>query len=237
MTLGAEPKKVAILGVLVVVGAVGLYMNFSGDSSPAPAAPAPRSVAAPAELATAKSTSAPRSRTAAGRGAVSEFRIRQGSARPEDKVDPASIDPELRLDLLAKVQAIQPVVAGRNLFQYGAAPPPDTPMPKVPTGVQKIPINQAPQSPPPTVTQNNPPPVSGPPPAAPINLKYYAYVVRKEDGRKVAYLMDGDEILGPVQENQTLKQRYRVVRITLTTIEVEDTQSKSTQTLKIQETT
>ena len=51
MKTGAEPKKIAILGVLLLVGAVTLYFNmFSGDSSaPAPAvAPAAASALAAA---------------------------------------------------------------------------------------------------------------------------------------------------------------------------------------------
>ncbi len=44
MNLGAEPKKVAILAGLVVVGLGVYYLNSSGDSTPAPAS---RAIAPP----------------------------------------------------------------------------------------------------------------------------------------------------------------------------------------------
>jgi hypothetical protein len=59
--------------------------------------------------------------------------------------------------------------------------------------------------------------------------------VSKTDGHKEAFLLDGEDIIF-AQENQTVKQRYRIVRIALTSITIEDTQSKSTQTLNLQDT-
>lgn len=232
MTLGAEPKKVIILVAIVVAG-IALKFYTSDDAAPAPARSAVTSTTASA-IAPAFPTAATGTRPrVSGRGAATEFRLRQGSARPEDRPDPATIDPELRVDLLAKMQAIEPVAAGRNLFQFGAAPAPDKPLPGVPTGVPKIPVNQPPARPvPPPVMTGNVPPGVAHPPAAPINLRYYAYVVMKSSGRKIAYLLDGDDIVA-AEENQLVKQRYRIVRIALSTIEIEDTQSKSTQTLRI----
>ncbi len=236
MTLGAEPKKVAILAVLVVIVLVALYMNSGSDSetpSPAPRAAAGPGAAGPTTAQAEKSTNA-RVR-GGGRALASEFRPRLGSARPEDRVDQASIDPALRLDLLAKVQAIEPVAAGRNLFQFGAAPV-TTPIPPVPSNVPKIPVNQPPPQPvvppQPAVTNNTPPP---PPPPAPLTLKYFGYKLSKASGQKEAYLTDGEDILR-VEENQTLKQHYRVVKIALTSITIEDTQTRTTQTLTLQET-
>jgi hypothetical protein len=81
------------------------------------------------------------------------------------------------------------------------------------------------------ITPAGPPP---PPPPAPINLKYYGYAISKLDGHKQAFLLDGEDIM-LVTENQTVKQRYRIVRIALTSIDIEDTQSKNTQTLKLQD--
>jgi hypothetical protein len=163
-----------------------------------------------------------------------EFRPRVIGTRPDDRPDPASINPELHLDILAKVQAVPPIEAGRNLFQFGAAPPPPGPMPTVPKGVPPIPINNHPAPPvtaPAVVSANTQPPT---PTAPPINLKYYGYQVSKTDGHKVAFLLDGEDVV-IVRENETVKQRYRIVRIALNSIEIEDTQFKSTQTLKLQD--
>src|SRR4051794_4849100 len=120
MNLGAEPKKVALLGILVV-GIVGIYIyNSSGDSAPSPT-PAPRiavNTAPGSPTVAAKQTKAP------ARNERGEFRPVLPGSKPGDK-SPESIDPQLRLDLLAKVEAVQPLEGGRNLFQFGVAPAPD----------------------------------------------------------------------------------------------------------------
>ena len=226
MNLGAEPKKVAILIVLVVVALGALYMNSSGNSS-STATPAPRVQATAAPAAT-KTNPAAGARTPA-RSANSEFRPRVMGGRPDDQPDPASIDPELRLDLLAKIQAVPPIEAGRNLFQFGAAPAPDKSMPAVPQNVPKIPITTP--TPQPTAAINTPP---APPPVQPIDLKYYGYKVSKATGQKMAFLLDGDLPI-IAAENETVKKRYRIVKIALTSIDIEDTQAKNTQTLKLQD--
>jgi hypothetical protein len=59
--------------------------------------------------------------------------------------------------------------------------------------------------------------------------------VSKADGQKAAFLLDGDDIM-VVRENETVKQRYKIVRIALNSIVIEDTQAKSTQTLALQDT-
>ncbi len=225
MNLGAEPKKVAALGGIVVLGIILYFWNQDGDSTPARTG-TPRT--APAAVAQTKSTAPPRTR--AGRASGGDFKPRLGAARPEDRVDPATIDPELRLDLLAKVQAEEPAAAGRNLFQFGAAPA--AVLPPLPKNVQKIAVNPQPiVQPPPTVTTNQTPP---PPQAPPINMKYYGYKIRKSDGQTEAFLLDGEEILVAF-ENQTIKQRYRIVKIAQKSITIEDTQFRSTQTLQLQD--
>jgi hypothetical protein len=220
MNVGAEPKKVAILAGIVVLGLAYYFYNSSNDVTITVPRTAP--VTGPRTAAGASGRATQRS----ARVLNSEFRPRVMGSRPDDKVDPASINPELHLDLLAKVESIQPAEAGRNLFQFGQAPPPK-PVAPVPSNVPKIPVNQGP--PPSAVTHNVP---TGPPPPPPIDLKYYGYVVSKADGLKRAFLLDGDNIL-MVSENQTVKQRYRIVKIALGTIEIEDTQAKNTQTLRL----
>jgi hypothetical protein len=229
---GAEPKKIAILGVLLLVGAVTLYFNmFSGDSSaPAPAV-APAAAPAPLPQAYIPSPARPAERrrnTEATAGG--EFKPRLGPANPEDKPDPASIDPTLRLDLLAKVLQVEPDAVLRNIFQYGVATlPPSAVKPiELPKNPPKIVLNQ------PTV----PPPPPGPPPppqAPPITFKYYGYKVSKANGRKLAFLLDGDDILIAGENDSVKAGRYRVVTIGVTSITIEDTQFKKTQTLPLTE--
>jgi hypothetical protein len=229
LNLGAEPRKVAWLAGILVAG-VGLvyYENFTSSDSARVTPPTARAAApAPALVHAAKATSDRRRVT--NQGLIDDWKPRQGPKNPEDRPDPATIDPTLRLDLLAKVQAVEPAAAGRNLFVFGAAPPPPTaPVPSLPKNVGKIAVNQPP--PPPPVPQGPPPP----PTAPPMTFKYYGYKISTSDGHKAAFLLDGDDIL-VAGENDTIKRRYRVVKIGVNSITIEDTQFKSTQTLQLQE--
>ena len=228
MKLGADRKKIVVLEVLFALMPLAYwYANSSDDSAPVSAVRLPPAAAAQAVHPNAPS--AKRRRTA-NRAALGELKVKLGSTNPEDRPDPATIDPTLRLDLLAKVQNVEAGSPGRNLFQFGTAPPPPAPKIEVPKNVPGIAINKPPVNPMPAG------PVGPPPaPAAPqMTFKYYGYQVSKSDGHKAAFLLDGEDIL-IAGENDTVKRRYRVVKIGLGSIVIEDTQFKSTQTLPLQE--
>jgi hypothetical protein len=239
VTLGAQPKKVAVLGVLLAVAAVAFYMNvLAGDSeSPAPVSRQRAPVVAdPVNKSPQPAASRVNARRA-GRGSANtsgEIKFIQGTERPEDRPDPATIDPTLRLDLLAKVQNVELEASMRNIFQYGAAPPPPSAKPIVLPNVKPIPVAAArgPVTPPP------PPPPPGPPPAPtapPITMKYYGYQISKVDGTKKAFLLDGDDVIIAGENDAVKRGRYKVVAIGLTSITIEDTQFKSNQTVRIQD--
>jgi hypothetical protein len=233
MKTGAEPKKVVILAALLLVGGIVLYFNvFAGDSNSKPAsvrvAPvvAVPVISSPAPSAPGRSE---RRRTSKNSVNPDEFKFRQGTAPGEDKPDPATIDPTLRLDILAKLQQVEAPLSMRNIFQYGAAPPPPVAPVVMPTGTKKIEV------------RDHPPPVTPPPPSAPvaptappITFKYYGYKVSKSDGRKEAFLLDGEDIFIAGENDSVKLGRYKVVRIGVNSITIEDTQFKSTQTLQLQ---
>jgi hypothetical protein len=137
-------------------------------------------------------------------------------------VDPASIDPTLRLDLLAKVQNVTLQGGERNIFQFGSAPMPKTPEPKIiPTpATAPAPVNAKPVE-----------PVKPPPP--PIPLRFYGYSQAKP-GEKRAFFLDGEDIV-VATEGELVRRRYKVVRIGINSVVMEDTQSSSQQTLPLQE--
>ncbi|HKD08202.1 MAG TPA: hypothetical protein VKB79_20040 [Bryobacteraceae bacterium] len=230
MNLGGEPKKVAWLAGIVVAGAgIIYYANFASSDSGAVTVPTATRTAAPTPAAGHTAKVLTDRRRVTNQGLIDDWKPRQGPKNPEDRPDPATIDPAIRLDLLAKVQAVEPAAAGRNLFVFGAAPPPPTaPVPALPKNVSKIAVNQPPPAP---AVPAGPPP---PPPPPPITLKYYGYKISATDGHKAAFLLDGDDIL-VAGENDTIKRRYRVVKIGVNSITIEDTQFKNTQTLQLQE--
>ncbi len=237
MKLGAEPKKIALLGALLLGVAVIVYFNyFSGDSSaPPPPRPAVQVAATPASPPPARTPESAISRDDRRRAkqnlSAGEFTFRQGTEPGEDKPDPSTIDPTLRLDLLAKLQQVEAPASMRNIFQYGAAPPPPSEKPlELPKGTQKIAINGKPASPQP----GGPPPPPAAPRAPPMTFKYYGYKVSKSDGRKQAFLLDGEDIIIAGENDAVKAGRYKVVRIGVNSITIEDTQFKSEQTLQLQ---
>lgn len=230
MTFGAEPKKMVALGGLVVLMlGVFYYEFFAGDSEPQPVT---RTAAvAPPPVIRGKTQQAAEHRQAeGGRASAGDWKPRLGPKNPEDRPDPATINPTLSLSLLAKVQSVEAGPPGRNLFAFGSAPPPPSKivLPHVPT----IAVNHPPATAPPMQeTPIGPPP---PPVAPPMTFKYYGDKVSRSDGHKAAFLLDGEDIL-IVGENDTFKRRYKVIKIGVTSITIEDTQFKSTQTLQLQE--
>jgi hypothetical protein len=170
-----------------------------------------------------------RSAPARVRGNNTEFRPSLKPRTGENRIDPTSIDPTLRFDLLAKVQAVDPHGGNRNLFQFGAPPPPPAPKepePKIiPSAVAAGRANPG---------EIKPAAPAGPPPPPPIPLKYYGYSTQKGEIRKRAFFLDGEEIL-VAGEGDTVKRRYRVVRIGINSVVMEDTEHKSQQTLPLTE--
>ncbi len=230
MNLGADPKKIAWLsGILVIGGGIIYYADFSSSDSsgPAPAASTSAPVAAP--VSSRSPVRQADRRRVTNQGLIQDWKPRLGPKNPEDRPDPATIDPTLHLDLLAKVQAVEAAPAGRNIFVFGAAPPPPAAVMPVMPKVGQIAVNHP--APPPPVMNPGPPPA---PVAPPMTFKYYGYKISKTDGHKAAFLLDGDDIL-IAGENDTVKRRYKVVRIGINSITIEDTQFKSTQTLQLQE--
>lgn len=251
MKLGAEPRKVVILAVLLLVAAVSAWLNFSGDatsppehSQPAvrPNSQKPANAANTGPAGTSTSTastastaaSAPRgglvraSRSAGADQRLGDFRPVFKSERRGESLDPTKVNPALRTDLLAKLQEVQITGPARNLFQFGQAPPP--PRPPEPKIIPK-PVAAAG----PLDQDGNPipaTPVKAPPP--PIPLRYYGFVDPRQPGDKRAFFMEGEEIR-IAAEGELIKQRYRVMQIGPKSALVEDTQFDNQQTLAIQQ--
>ena len=228
----AEKKKIVLLAVLGAIAAVVLYINFfSGDSGTSAGL---RPAARPA-VSTAPATASDTARRDPGRTATGgDFKPRQGPARPEDRVDPATIDPTLRLDLLAKIQAVEPEQALRNIFQYGAAPPPAPKTVALPANTPRIAVNNTPV-PPPNQARPNGPVIPQTPQAPAMTFKYYGFKLSKATGRREAFLLDGDDIIIAAENDSVKGGRYRILRISPTTITIEDTQFRTNQTLALQE--
>ncbi len=222
MKVGAEPRKLAVLAVLLVVLAYVAYTNLLSPERAAPAARgAPQPV--PARVQNPPGREAPET-AAAARPVLGEFRPSLKPDRRERRLDPAAIDPTLRLDLLARVQAVNPSGGARNLFQFG--PPP---APKAPPEPKIIP---KPSSPPPDGSGEKPPEPPKPPPP-PIPLKFFGYASPARAAQKQAFFLDGEDII-VAGEGEIIKKRYKVVRIGVNSAVVEDLEHKHQQTLALE---
>ncbi|MDX2269000.1 MAG: hypothetical protein NW208_12895 [Bryobacter sp.] len=231
MKWDTNPRQLAFLAVLGVVLVYVVYDNYIATPNYGGGSTSPKTTAAPASP-TAPNAAAVKRPTVNRR--AQEFRPRVGPERPEDRPDPMSVDPTLRLELLARLQN-QKVAGGfRSLFDFSNDPPPEAANPDAPKQVAA----RKPPPPPAFIGPMEKPPDPPPPPpppkpvAPPIPLKYYGYVSSPGASGRKAFFLDGDDILS-AEAGETLKQRYKVIRINLTSVLMEDTQFSQQQTLPI----
>lgn len=225
--LGAEPKKVAI--VVVLFAAAG-YFYISSRTSGESGAPPRSTLSTPASTAPGP---------AAGQRAVlrpvsrSGVRVTQGgvgknpreyrpSMKPPKGVEPSSIDPTLHLSSLARLQDVKLEGGTRSLFEISSAPPVELVKGKEPEKIKPAarfvgPMPEMPKPEPPT------------PRAPAIPLKFYGFVNPARPDVKRAFFLDVDEII-VAGEGDTIKKRYKIVRIGINSAEVEDTQFKGDNT-------
>jgi hypothetical protein len=224
--IGAEDKKK--LGALVGFGALAVYLVYSNFFA-GPSVPATVAGPAPVGERRTPAAGAPERAASASRAPVrqrsEEWHPVVHAKRPEDRIDPATVDPTLRLDLLAKLEAVPAAGSGRNLFGMSAEPPklPDHKEPIVQVAAKRT------MGPPPIPPPPGPP---GPPPLPPITFKYYGIATVRADGTQTAFFMEGEDILIK-SVGDTVAGSYKLVRIGQNSAVVEDTQSKRTQTVPL----
>ena len=190
MKLGLENKKKAMWAAILGVVAVGVFAYevipfFTESSSPTSSAQA----AAP----TLTHTPAPRP---AGKAAL------KLGKRP--KVD--SLDPTLRLDLLASSERTQYEGNGRNIF-VSQAEDVRIPTPVAPGHTDEPQVQE--QWHPPTI-----------PAAPPIPLKFYGFASSPGEPKKI-FLKLGEDVF-VAGEGEIVDRRYKVVRISNTSVEIQD---------------
>jgi hypothetical protein len=215
--LGADPKKIVILAVLFLAA---VYFYFSNRNSEGPVSLSSGRI--PVAASSSSKAAAP------GSIARSTYRIVQQSSsasrefRPSLKpknIDTANIDPTLRLDLLAKVKTVGVEAGTRSLFEIAAAPPEEIKAGKEPAKIEiarRVVGPVMPKAP-------EPPPE---PKAPPIPLKFYGFVNKTKVGDKRAFFLDGEDIV-IAGEGDTIKKRYKIVRIGVNSAVVEDTEFKT----------
>lgn len=229
--LGAEPKKLAMLGGLVVVLVVVYWINRPSSAPVASVAPVRTAApASPVGPRTVPNQPMPAQRSA-GSGSnaqlIEDFRP---SLKRKEGVDVSRIDPTLKLDLLAKLQEKDVSGGSRNVFEFSQPPAP--PPPKVKPIVPQVkPVDLATAPPPPPPAGDVKPPKA---PPTTIPLKFYGYAGTTRSGKRSAFFLDGEDIF-VASETEVIRNRYKVVRIGVNSAVVEDTSNQNQQTLTLME--
>lgn len=228
--VGAERKQLVILAGLAVIAAVVFWINHSPDGPPAgaaaPAAPtrAESTTSATAPPTAASLTPMPPKRGGVDRRAEETIEDFKPTLKLPEGTDVSRIDPSLKLDLIARLRDIPLEGGTRSLFEFGPEPAP-------PVHVNPV----KPKTPPPGATataEAGTPAAPAKPAVPPIPLKFYGY---ESQGRsKRAFFLDGEDIV-VAGENETIRNRYKVVRIGVNSAVVEDTTNQTQQTIPLVE--
>jgi hypothetical protein len=195
--IGAENKKqvrwmIALLAILLLVGIYN-FVDFGTSSAAAPA-PAPAPVPAPSTQTATQSS-------------------RKTTTAPQ--LSDNTLDPRLRLDILAASQSKKYEAGGRNIFRMEELKPVEKTIASVrqPYGPE----------PPPTPTPTPPPP--------PIPLKFYGFASKSSEPKRI-FLADEGEVF-VARQGDIVERKYKVVQINNTSVVIEDMLNSNRQTIQV----
>jgi hypothetical protein len=223
--LGAEPRKLLILGGLLVV-AVGVFLYNSGSdgggSEAGGGSAAVRPNGAPAVAVNGGTRPRIRRRATQRNSERNTLRMQEVTVEAQR----GNIDPTLRLDLLQRLKTVKFTGGNRSLFEAGPAA--IAAAHAAPANVKVMP-GPLPQNP----GQPGGPAGSAQPQTAPIPLKFYGFSAPvNSPGPRRGFFLDGEDVV-VANEGDTVKGRYHIVSLQPKTAEVEDTTTKNRQTLPI----
>jgi hypothetical protein len=146
-------------------------------------------------------------------GSATSFKRRTASGKIIKMSEPR-LDPTLELDLLRQSEESKYAGSGRNIFVNGPAP---IPVPKG-TGATDQPT-----------AQQRPVQTFAPPP--PINLKFFGFANHPGEPKRV-FLVQGEDVF-IAGEGDIVDRRYRVLRISTASVDVEDVLTNNRQSIPL----
>jgi hypothetical protein len=213
--LGTENKNKTYAALGLGIVAILYLIYFIHDNFFSTPTPAPVTVAAPAR------TAPPSTRTPAGSATTPTQTASGVAAAPfaHQAIElprSSALDPTLHPEIMAQAEETTYAGTGRNIFSMDSTPPP------TPAQIEraKFPVRPGP-----------PPPPPGPPPPPNIDLKFYGYSAAK-DGARQAFLLHGDDIF-IAKEGDVVDRRYKVMKISAFSVDVQDLPYSHTQTLPL----
>ncbi len=129
-----------------------------------------------------------------------------------------SLDPTIRLDLLAASEGVKYEGKGRNIFKAEAEAPPAQ-------VVKKMTLEEECR----IALHAGCPGYIPPPP--PINLKFFGFANRPGE-RKRVFLSQGTDVF-IAAEGETVNRRYKIMRIGVNSVEIQDVLNNNTQTIPL----
>jgi hypothetical protein len=126
--------------------------------------------------------------------------------------EPRSLDPTLRYDWLKASEDTKYHGAGRNIFLAAAL---EIPKPIAPAGPKHV----EPEGPPPA------------PPPPPINLKFFGFASKPGEPKRI-FLSQGEDVF-IAGEGEIVDRRYKILRITPVSVEVEDVLNSNRQSIPL----
>jgi hypothetical protein len=121
-----------------------------------------------------------------------------------------SLDPSLRYDWLKASEDTKYQGKGRNIFRAQI---------DIPRPVRSVVINPT------------PPPPAGPPPPPPINLKFFGFASKPGEPKKI-FLSQGEDVF-IAGEGEMVDRRYKILRISPMSVEVEDVLNNNRQSIPL----
>ncbi|MCU1295967.1 MAG: ponA (ponA) [Acidobacteriaceae bacterium] len=122
-----------------------------------------------------------------------------------------SLDPTLRYDWLKASEDTEYRGKGRNIFRAEA---------EIPKIIQ-----------PPVTSQKAPDSPAPPPPPPPINIKFFGFANKPGESKKI-FLSQGEDVF-IAAEGDIVDRRYKVLRITPMSVEIEDVLNNNRQSIPL----
>ena len=152
-------------------------------------------------------SSGPGSNPQAAAPTLSPRAQKRSTAKPGKKQKPENLDPTLRLDLLAASEKTEYQGNGRNIFVSSAE---DVVIPRPIAPGNKDGNREA----------ISPYIVPSPPQATPIPLKFYGFASSPGEPKRI-FLKLGEDVF-VAGEGEIVDRRYKVIRISATSVEIQD---------------
>ena len=132
-----------------------------------------------------------------------------------ETLENGTLDPRLRLDILAASQSKKYEAGGRNIFRMEELKPIEKTIGSV-RGPYTVEM-------PPTPTPTPPPP--------PIPLKFYGFASKGSEPKRI-FLADEGEVF-VARQGDIVERKYKVIQINNTSVDIEDMLNSNRQTIQV----